>query len=93
MAFIVAFIALFLDPVLAVPAIACGALIQRWPVIIAVCVALGVAHEAFLFAISFERNFSPLSVVAGSLAALLWCAMSRVIADQVRKRRAAAPPL
>jgi hypothetical protein len=92
MGLIAVFIALCLDPVLAVPAIACGALIQRWPVIIAACVALGVAHEILLISISYARHFSPLSVFAGSLAALVWCGLSHLIAAQVSKRKASGPP-
>ena len=93
MGLITVFIALCLDPVLAVPAIACGALIQRWPVIIAACVALGVAHEFLLISISYARHLSPLSVFAGSLAALVWCGLSHLIAAQVSKRKASGPPL
>jgi hypothetical protein len=93
MVLIAVFIALCLDPVLALPAIACGALVQRWPAIVIACVALGFAHEILLISISYARHFSPLSVVAGSVAALVWCGLSRVVAAQVRKRKASAPPL
>jgi hypothetical protein len=90
--FVTSLAAKFLAPWLALPAIACGALMQNWRFIIAASIAIGFAHEALLLSMSEAHQYTPLIVVAGSLAALLWCALSRVIAGEVRKRMAGITP-
>jgi hypothetical protein len=90
--FVMSVVSKFLAPWLALPAIACGALIQSWRFIVAASIAIGFAHEALLVSMSPTHQYTPLIVVAGSLAALLWCALSRVIAGEIRKRAGITPP-
>jgi hypothetical protein len=87
MALAAIFVSMFLDPILAVPAMLCGAFARQWALLVACSAAISLTHEWLLVVTQFSRNTSFAGIVVASLAALAWCALSRSIAASIRGRR------